>query len=63
MAFTDELATGVVPSGTPEFLATFELTPAQAAGWTLVAFQVLGAVLEPPLLAMAYGRRERPMRG
>ncbi|WP_239015458.1 MFS transporter [Archangium violaceum] len=62
MAFTDELATGVVPSGAPELLGAFGLTPAQAAGWTLFAFQVLGAVLEPPLLAMAHGRRERPMR-
>jgi len=38
VAFTDELVAGVVPSGTPELLAAFELTPAQAAGWTLVAF-------------------------
>ncbi|WP_224244364.1 MFS transporter [Hyalangium gracile] len=62
MAFTDELVTGVVPAGAPELLSTFELTPARAAGWTLVAFQVLGAVLEPPLLALAHGRRERRMR-
>lgn len=62
MVFTDELATGVVPSGAPELLSAFDLTPAQAAGWTLFAFQVLGAVLEPPLLAMAHGRRERLMR-
>jgi predicted MFS family arabinose efflux permease len=62
VAFTDELATGVVPSGAPELLGSFGLTPAQAAGWTLFAFQILGALLEPPLLAMAHGRRERPMR-
>lgn len=62
MAFADELATGVVPSGAPELLGTFELTPARAAGWTLFAFGVLAVVLEPPLLAMAHGRRERPMR-
>jgi predicted MFS family arabinose efflux permease len=58
----DELATGVVPSGAPELLGAFGLTPAMAAGWTLFAFQVLGAVLEPPLMAMAHGRRARPMR-
>jgi MFS family permease len=62
VVFIDELATNVVPSGAPELLGAFGLTPAQAAGWTLFAFQVLGAVLEPPLLAMAHGRRERPMR-
>ncbi len=62
VVFIDELATGVVPSGSPELLSTFGLTPAQAAGWTLFAFQILGVVLEPPLLAMAHGRRERPMR-
>lgn len=62
MAFADELATGVVPSGAPELLGTFDLTPARAAGWTLFAFGVLAVVLEPPLLAMAHGRRERPMR-
>jgi FSR family fosmidomycin resistance protein-like MFS transporter len=63
VAFTDELATGVVPSGAPELLDAFDLTPARAAGWTLFAFQILGAVLEPPLLALAQGRRERRMRG
>jgi MFS family permease len=62
VAFIDELATGVVPSGAPELLNAFDLTPARAAGWTLFAFQVLGAVLEPPLLALAHGRRQRPMR-
>nr|WP_281404422.1 MFS transporter [Pyxidicoccus fallax] len=62
VVFTDELATGVVPSGAPELLSAFDLTPARAAGWTLFAYQVLGALLEPPLLAMAHGRRERPMR-
>ncbi|WP_164017759.1 MFS transporter [Pyxidicoccus trucidator] len=62
MAFIDELATGVVPSGAPELLSAFDLTPARAAGWTLFAFQVLGAVLEPPLLALAHGRRQRGMR-
>lgn len=62
VAFTDELLTGVVPSGSPELLDTFALTPARAAGWTLFAFQVLGVLLEPPLLALAHGRRERPMR-
>lgn len=62
VAFTDELATGVVPSASPELLGTFGLTPAMAAGWTLFAFQILGAILEPPLLAMAHGRRARPMR-
>lgn len=60
--FTDELATCVVPAGAPELLGAFDLTPARAAGWTLFAYQVLGALLEPPLLAMAHGRRERPMR-
>lgn len=63
MAFTDELATGVVPSGAPELLDAFDLTPARAAGWTLFAFQILGAVLEPPLLALAHGRRQRLMLG
>lgn len=62
MAFADELATGVVPSGAPELLETFGLTPSRAGGWTLFAFGVLAVVLEPPLLAMAHGRRERPMR-
>jgi predicted MFS family arabinose efflux permease len=62
VAFIDELATGVVPSGAPELLNAFGLTPARAAGWTLFAFQVLGAVLEPPLLALAHGRRQRAMR-
>ncbi|MBF5046617.1 MULTISPECIES: MFS transporter [Myxococcaceae] len=62
MAFTDELATGVVPSGSPELLHAFALTPARAAGWTLFAFGVLGALLEPPLLALAHGRRERVLR-
>jgi predicted MFS family arabinose efflux permease len=62
VAFTDELATGVVPSGAPELLGTFGLTPAQAAGWTLFAFQALALVVEPPLLAIAHGRRERPLR-
>nr|QKW93917.1 MFS domain-containing protein [Vitiosangium cumulatum] len=62
MVFIDELVTGVVPSSAPELLGAFGLTPAQAAGWTLFAFQILGALLEPPLLAMAHGRRERPMR-
>ncbi|HET9449263.1 MAG TPA: MFS transporter [Aggregicoccus sp.] len=62
MALTDELATGVVPAGSPELLSTFDLTPARAAGWTLFAFGVLGSLLEPPLLALAHGRRARPMR-
>jgi predicted MFS family arabinose efflux permease len=62
VAFTDELATGVVPSGSPELLAAFGVTPAQAAGWTLFAFGVLGALVEPPLLALAHGRLERPLR-
>lgn len=62
VAFTDELATGVVPSAAPELLGDFSLTPAAAAGWTLVAFQVLAVVVEPPLLALAHGRRERPLR-
>jgi predicted MFS family arabinose efflux permease len=62
VAFTDELATGVVPAGAPELLSAFELTPARAAGWTLFAFGVLGALLEPPLLALAHGRRARPLR-
>jgi MFS family permease len=62
VALTDELATGVVPSGSPELLAAFGVTPAQAAGWTLFAFGVVGALLEPPLLALAHGRLERPLR-
>lgn len=62
MALTDELVTGVVPSGAPELLSAFGVSPARAAGWTLVAFGVLGALLEPPLLALAHGRRERPLR-
>ena len=62
MAFTDELATGVVPSGAPELLAAFSLTPARAAGWTLFAFGALAVALEAPLLATAHGRRERLLR-
>lgn len=62
MAFTDELASGVVPAGSPELAASFGLTASQAAGWTLVAFQILGVVLEPPLLALAKGRRARTLR-
>lgn len=62
MAFTDELASGVVPAGAPELAAAFGLAPSRAAGWTLVAFQLLGLFLEPPLLALAQGRRARTMR-
>lgn len=62
MAFTDELASGVVPAGSPELAASFGLTASQAAGWTLVALQILGVILEPPLLAVARGRRARSLR-
>jgi predicted MFS family arabinose efflux permease len=51
-----------VPSGAPELLGAFAVTPARAAGWTLFAFGALAVVLEPPLLAIAHGRRERPLR-
>ena len=62
MAFTDELASGVVPAGLPELAASFGLTASHAAGWTLVAYQLLGLMLEPPLLALAHGRRARALR-
>lgn len=62
MAFTDELATGVVPAGAPELAEAFALTPARAAAWTLVAFGALAVLVEPPLLALATGRRERRLR-
>ena len=51
MALLDELASGVAPAGSPELLRDFHLTPALAAGWTLVAMQLL-AVVEAPLLAL-----------
>jgi MFS family permease len=62
VAFTDELATGVVPAGAPELSQSFALSASAAAGWTLFAFQLLGFVLEPPLLALAHGRRARTFR-
>jgi predicted MFS family arabinose efflux permease len=52
----------VVPSGAPELLDAFGLTPARAAGWTLVAYGVLAVLVEPPLLAAAHGRRARSFR-
>jgi MFS family permease len=62
VAFTDELATGIVPAGAPELSGSFALSASAAAGWTLFAFQILGFVLEPPLLALAHGRRARTFR-
>jgi MFS family permease len=62
VAFTDELATGIVPAGAPELAANFHLGVAAAAGWTLFAFQLLGVLLEPPLLAIARGPRARRLR-
>lgn len=50
-----------MPSGAPELLSAFSLTPGQAAGWTLFAYLALGVLLEPPLLAWSQGRRARPM--
>lgn len=52
----------MVPAGAPELSDTFALSPSGAAGWTLFAFQILGFVLEPPLLALAHGRRAQRVR-
>jgi FSR family fosmidomycin resistance protein-like MFS transporter len=46
----------VVPVSAPELLDTFSLSPAMAAGWTLVCLQIVSTVLEAPLLALADGR-------
>jgi predicted MFS family arabinose efflux permease len=62
VAFTDELATGIIPAGAPELTGSFRLAPSAAAGWTLVAFQLLGVIIEPPLLALARGARVRSLR-
>ncbi|MFL5421135.1 MAG: hypothetical protein ACJ79Y_10255, partial [Myxococcales bacterium] len=60
MALLDELASGVAPAGSPELLRDFHLTPALAAGWTLVAMQLL-AVVEAPLLALTARWRRRSL--
>lgn len=60
-ALTEELSSGVVPAGAPELAQALSLSPAKAAGWTLFAMLALGAVIEPPLLALARGARARPM--
>lgn len=62
MGLTDELASGVVPAGSPDLTGTFGLSPSAAAGWTLLALQAMGVVLEPPLLALARGHRARSLR-
>lgn len=52
----------MVPSGSPELLGDLAATPGRAAGVTLFAFGVLAIFLEPPLLALARGRRARALR-
>jgi MFS family permease len=51
VALLDELSSGVAPNGSPDLLHDFHVSPALAAGWTLVAMQLLGA-LEAPLFAL-----------
>jgi len=51
VALLDELSSGIAPNGSPDLLHEFHLSPALAAGWTLVAMQLLGA-LEAPLFAL-----------
>src|SRR5256885_5783700 len=41
----------MAPNGSPDLLHDFHVSPALAAGWTLVAMQLLGA-LEAPLFAL-----------
>ncbi|HVE82119.1 MAG TPA: MFS transporter [Myxococcales bacterium] len=48
----DELAAGVAPTSAPDLLRELHLSPAQAAGWTLVVMQLSGVLLEAPLLAL-----------
>jgi predicted MFS family arabinose efflux permease len=51
VALLDELSSGVAPNGSPDLLHEFHLSFAVAAGWTLLAMQLLGA-LEAPLFAL-----------
>jgi MFS family permease len=51
VALLDELSSGVAPNGSPDLLHDFHVSPALAAGWTLVAMQLLGA-LEAPVFAL-----------
>jgi len=60
-AFLDELSSGVLPLSAPEIEARFGLSAGAAAGWTLAALMPLALVLEPPLFALADGRRRRPI--
>jgi MFS family permease len=51
VALLDELSSGIAPNGSPDLLREFHVSPALAAGWTLVAMQLFGA-LEAPLFAL-----------
>src|SRR5262245_60006591 len=60
VALFDELSSGVVPAGSPDLLREFGVSPAMAAGWTLVAMQASALALDAPLLTLTakWPRRE-----
>jgi MFS family permease len=60
-ALINELASGVAFNASPELTAAFDLSPLLAAGLTLVAIQLLGVVLEVPLMTMGDRWPRRPM--